>query len=29
MTRLGEVASFETIDAEVREVDGTQIRGII
>ena len=26
MTRLDEVASFETIDAEVQEVDGTQIR---
>ena len=26
MTRLGEVASFETIDAEVKEEDGTQIR---
>jgi len=26
ITRLGEVASFETIDAEVKDVDGTQIR---
>jgi hypothetical protein len=26
MTRLGEVASFETVDAEVKEVDGTQVR---
>ena len=26
MTRLGSAASFETIDAEVQEVDGTQIR---
>lgn len=26
MTRLGEVASFETIDAEVKDVDGTQVR---
>lgn len=26
MTRLGEVASFETIDAEVKEVDGTKVR---
>lgn len=26
MTRLREIASFEAIDAEVREVDGTQIR---
>src|SRR3954463_931673 len=26
MTRLDEVASFETIDAEIREVDDTQIR---
>lgn len=26
VTRLGEVASFETIDAEVKEVDGTEIR---
>lgn len=26
MTRLGEVASFETIDAEVKEVDGTEVR---
>ena len=26
MTRLGAVASFETIDAEVKKVDGTQIR---
>jgi hypothetical protein len=26
MTRLGEVASFETVDAEIKEVDGTQVR---
>ena len=26
MTRLGEVASFESIDAEIKVVDGTQIR---
>ena len=26
MTRLGEVASFETIEAEVKEEDGTHIR---
>lgn len=26
MTRLGSAASFETIDSEVQEVDGTQIR---
>ena len=26
MTRLGEVASFETIDAEIKEVDGTHVR---
>ena len=26
LTRLGEVASFDTIDAEIREEDGTQIR---
>ncbi len=26
MTRLGEVASFETIDAEIKDVDGTQVR---
>ena len=26
MTRLGEVASFETIDAEVKEVNGIKIR---
>lgn len=26
MTRLGEVAIFETIDAEVKEVDGTKVR---
>jgi len=25
MTRLGGIASFETIDAEVKEVDGTQV----
>jgi hypothetical protein len=26
LTRLGELASFETIDAEVKEVEGTQVR---
>jgi len=26
MTRLGEIASFETVDAEVKELDGTHIR---
>jgi hypothetical protein len=26
MTRLGEAATFETIDAEVKEVDGTHVR---
>ena len=26
MTRLGEVASFETVDVEVKEVDGTPVR---
>ena len=26
LTRLGEVASFETIDAETKEIDGTQVR---
>lgn len=26
MTRLGAVASYETIDAEIQDVDGTQIR---
>ena len=26
LTRLNQVASFESIDAEVKEVDGTQIR---
>ena len=26
MTRLGEMASFETVDAEIKEVDGTQVR---
>ena len=26
LTRLGELATFETIDAEVREVDGTHVR---
>ena len=25
ITQLGEIASFETIDAEVKEVDGTQV----
>jgi hypothetical protein len=26
LTRLGEAASFETIEAEIKEVDGTQVR---
>ena len=26
LTRLGEVTTFETIDAEVKEVDGTRVR---
>jgi hypothetical protein len=26
LTRLGEVASFETVDAEIKEIDGTQVR---
>ena len=26
MTRLGEIASFETVDAEIKEVDGTPVR---
>ena len=26
LTRLGEVATFETIDAETKDVDGTQVR---
>jgi len=26
LTRLGELATFETIDAEVKEVDGTRVR---
>ena len=26
MTRLGEVATFETIDAEIKEVNGTHVR---
>lgn len=26
LTRLGEAASFETVEAEIKEVDGTQIR---
>jgi hypothetical protein len=26
MTRLGEIASFETVDAEVKEFDGTHVR---
>src|SRR6476620_6582533 len=26
LTRLGEAARFETVDAEVKEVDGTQVR---
>jgi len=25
LTRLGEVASFETVEAEIKEIDGTQI----
>jgi len=26
MTRLGEIASFETVDAEIKEVDGAHVR---
>ena len=26
LTRLGEVASFETVDAEIKDVDGTSVR---
>ena len=26
LTRLGEIATFETIEAEVKEIDGTQVR---
>jgi len=26
LTRLGELATFETIEAEVKEVDGTPVR---
>lgn len=26
LTRLGEVASFETIEAEIKEIDGTKVR---
>lgn len=26
LTRLGEVASFETVDAEIKEIDGIQVR---
>lgn len=26
LTRLGEVASFETVEAEIKEIDGTQVR---
>ncbi len=26
MTQLGEIASFETVEAEVKELDGTQVR---
>lgn len=26
MTRLGEVASFETVEAEIKDVDGTSVR---
>jgi hypothetical protein len=26
LTRLGEVASFETVDAEIRDIDGTPVR---
>ena len=29
MIRLGEVANFETVDAEVREVDGTRVRVVM
>lgn len=26
LTRLGEVPSFETVDAEIKDVDGTSVR---
>ena len=26
LTRLGEAASFETVDAEIKEIDGTRVR---
>ena len=26
LTRLGEAASFETVEAEIREIDGTEVR---
>jgi hypothetical protein len=26
LTRLGEVASFETVDAEIKDIDGTSVR---
>ena len=26
LTRLGEAASFETIDAEIKDIDGTLVR---
>jgi hypothetical protein len=26
LTRFGEVASFKTVDAEIKEIDGTQVR---
>lgn len=26
LTRLGEVASFETVDAEIKDVNGTPVR---
>jgi hypothetical protein len=26
LTRLGETASFETVEAEIKEIDGTQVR---
>ena len=26
LTRLGEIASFETVESEIKEIDGTQVR---
>jgi len=26
LTRLGELASFETVDAEIKEIQGTKVR---